>query len=60
MGIILLIFAVIFGPPLLLLSIGLSKRKTSPDSAKACYIIAVVYLIIAGGICASILVNIKL
>jgi hypothetical protein len=55
MFIILLILAVMFGPPLILLIIGLNKRAQRPDSAKVFYILAVVYLLIGGGICASIL-----
>ena len=54
-GIFAIIFGIMFGPPLILLLIGLSRRKTNPDTAKKFYIAAVVYLIVSGGICASLM-----
>jgi hypothetical protein len=55
MIIILLILAVMFGPPILFLSMGIRRRKINPDSAKMFYILTVVYLIVAGGVCYSLL-----
>ena len=58
MGILIifaLIIGVMLGPPILFLIVGLRKRNTSPDSAKMYYTLAVVYLIVAGGTCYSII-----
>ena len=55
MEIIVPIFLIIFGPPILLFSTGLRKSKTNADKAKVYYILAVIYLIVAGGTCATIL-----
>ncbi|HET6540630.1 MAG TPA: hypothetical protein VFG46_09110 [Chryseolinea sp.] len=55
--IIILILAVMFGPPLVFFIIGLNKRNTNKESAKVFYILAVVYLVIGGGICASMLLR---
>jgi hypothetical protein len=51
---------VLFGPTLLLLSIGLAKRSTDPRGAKVFFILAAVYLLISGGICASQMTNFRL
>ena len=53
--IIFIILLVMLGPPIALLIIGLSKRDTEPDRAKRFYIAAVVYVLISGGICASLM-----
>jgi hypothetical protein len=50
-----LILGVMFGPPLLLLIIGLYKRKTKPETAKVLFILAGIYVLIGGGICATLL-----
>jgi len=56
MGIIVLILlALIFGPPIIFASWGFRRRMTKPESSKLFYIIAVVYLLIAGGVCYSML-----
>jgi uncharacterized membrane protein len=57
-GIEILIFAcffVTFGPPIIFFVIGLVKRKTQMNVAKSFFILSAVWLIIGGGICASIL-----
>ena len=59
MGIILLVFAVMFGPPIIFTIIGLDKRKVDADKAKGYYLLAVLYLIVAGGICATMLANLR-
>jgi hypothetical protein len=53
--IIFLVLAVMFGPPLVFLIVGLKKRTSNKESAKVFYILAAVYLVIGGGICASLL-----
>ena len=58
--IFVLIIAVLLGPPLALIFTGLAWRKDKPDRAKLFYILAVVYLIVSGGICASILTNLRI
>jgi hypothetical protein len=55
MGLILIILFLMFGVPALLAMTGFSRRKQNKDSAKVFYILAVVWLIVAGGICATIL-----
>ena len=55
--IIMLILAVMFGPPIVFVIIGLKKRTSNIESAKVFFILAAVYLLIGGGICASILVS---
>ena len=56
--IFVLIIGVLLGPPLALIFTGLAWRKDKPERAKVFYILAVVYLIVSGGICATILNNI--
>lgn len=56
-GLIILILGVMFGPPFLLVVIGISKRNENPDTAKKLYIFAAVYVLISCGICASILMG---
>lgn len=56
-AIIALVLLVMFGPPLLLAIIGLSRRKTSRQAAKVLFILAAVWLIVGGGICATILTS---
>ena len=53
--IILIILGVIFGPPLVLLLIGINIRKENPKTTKILFIIAVAYVLIGGGICATLL-----
>ena len=53
---IAIMYAALIGPPLIFLIIGLSKRKSNPVKAKPFFILAVVYLLIGGGICASLLI----
>ena len=52
---IALILVVMFGPPVAFFIIGLVKRKSNPEAAKIFYIVAIVYLLVGGGICASML-----
>jgi hypothetical protein len=51
--IILLVLAVIFGPPLVLVVIGLYQRKHNPSRSKTFFILAALYLLVGGGICAT-------
>lgn len=52
---IFLCFAFTFGPPLLCLIIGLAKHNKDRAIAKVLYIVGALWLIIGGGICASIM-----
>jgi hypothetical protein len=54
-GIILIILGIMFGPPFLLVVIGISKRNENPDTAKKLYICAAVYVLVSCGICASMM-----
>jgi hypothetical protein len=53
---IMLALLVMFGPPILFTIIGLLKGASNKDAAKIFYIIAVGWLIIACGICASMMI----
>jgi len=57
-GIGTLIFTILgvwFGPPLILTIIGISRFRENRKLAKILFIIAVIYVLIGAGICASIL-----
>ena len=56
-AIIALILFVMFGPPLVLVILGLSRQKTNTQAAKVFYILAAVWLIVGGGTCATILMS---
>ena len=51
----LMFFSVWFGPPAIFAIIGLVKRKSDPAAAKGFFIFAVVWVLIGGGICLSLL-----
>ncbi|UNY99750.1 hypothetical protein MQE36_05240 [Zhouia spongiae] len=55
-GLFVLIFLVMFGPPVMLTLIGIILRKNK-KAAKVFYILAVTYLIIGLGLCASIMIG---
>lgn len=52
---ILACFLVTFGPPLVFLILGFVKRKTQKDISTLFFILGAMWLIVGGGICASIL-----
>ena len=52
---IFLIVLVMIGPPIVFTIIGFVMRNSNKQAAKIFYILAVGWLIIAGGICASIM-----
>jgi hypothetical protein len=52
---IFLILLVMFGPPLLFTIIGFVMRNSNKQAAKIFFILAAGWLIIGGGICASIM-----
>jgi hypothetical protein len=55
-GILIVIsFLFTFGVPLLFLIIGLTKRKHDKKTSNLFFIMGTVWLVIGGGICASIL-----
>ena len=55
--IILLIILVMFGPPVLFAIIGFVQRTSNKRVAQIFFILAAVWLIVGGGICASMLVS---
>lgn len=55
-GLIVIILAIMFGPPLLLFFIGYALRKTNEKAKKVFYILAIVYLILGLGICGSMMI----
>jgi len=52
---IALILGIMFGPPLLFFIIGFNKRTSDKNTSKVFFILGVVWLVVGGGICASIL-----
>lgn len=55
-GILIFIcFAITFGPPIILFAVGLSKRKNDTNTSNLFFILAALWLLVGGGICASIL-----
>lgn len=54
-GLLAIIIAIMIGPSLLLLIIGLAIRKNKSKTAKVLFILAVLYLIISFGICGSMM-----
>jgi len=53
---IVFFLAVFIVPPIVLIMVGRSqKRRGNPEKAKIFYILSVVYLLIAGGTCYTIL-----
>ncbi len=52
---ILLIYLILHSPAIILLIIGLFKLNREPERAKKLLLIALIYFIIGGGICSSIL-----
>ncbi len=56
-GIVYLFLAIMLGPPILLASIGIAYYKKKPNLSKILFILAVLYLLIGGGICGSLLMS---
>ena len=54
-GIVVLIGAIMLGPPIFLSIIGVLFQKKNKKVAKAFYILAVIYLIVSLGICGSLI-----
>jgi hypothetical protein len=52
---IMLCYLVTFGPPVLFLIIGLAIRSRNKNTAKILFILATVWFVIGGGICASVM-----
>ncbi|AUP79501.1 hypothetical protein [Flavivirga eckloniae] len=56
LGIFLLVLAIMFLPPLILLIIGLAIRAKNRKTSKILMILAAVYLLISLGICGSMMI----
>ena len=55
-GAILLILLIMFGPPLILLIVGISLRtKEKKKAAKVLFILSALYLLISLGVCGSMM-----
>jgi len=52
---IFICFGITFGPPVLFIILGIVKRRKSPAASKTFFILGVLWLIVGGGICASML-----
>jgi hypothetical protein len=52
---IMLILGIMFGPPVVFFIVGLKKRSTNREASTVFFILGVAWLVIGGGICASIL-----
>lgn len=52
-----LILLVMFGPPLLFLILGFVKMKTNKSASKVFFILCFAWVIIGGGICASMIMS---
>ncbi|GAA0890439.1 hypothetical protein GCM10009122_01170 [Fulvivirga kasyanovii] len=55
LGLMIMILVIIFGPPLLFLILGIVFRKKDAKRAKVFFILSGVYLLIAGGICGTLM-----
>lgn len=58
-GLIIFTLGVWFGPPLILTVIGISRFRENRKLAKTLFIMAVIYVLIGAGICASALTGLK-
>jgi hypothetical protein len=52
---ILLYLGVVFGLPIVFVVRGVRRRKTDPNTAMFYYILAVVYVLVSGGICVTMM-----
>jgi hypothetical protein len=55
MGMFFVLYIIFHSPAIIMLIIGLNKRKSDPDKSSVLLIIAGIYFVIGGGICASML-----
>ena len=55
LGIILIYLLIWLSPALILIIVGLTRRKENPELAGWLFIIAVIYLIVSFGMCASMM-----
>lgn len=56
-GLVTLIFAIMFGPAILLAIIGFVLNKKNKKAAKILFILAGVYLLISLGICGTLMMG---
>ncbi len=56
LGVFLLVLAIMFLPPLILLIIGLVIRAKNRKTSKILIILSVVYLLISLGVCGSMMI----
>lgn len=56
-GLIYLIVAIMFGPAVVLTTIGLIFRKKHKKAAKVLFILAAIYVLISLGVCGSLIAS---
>lgn len=56
-GLVILIFAIMFGPAIILAIIGFVLNKKNKKAAKILFILAAVYLLISLGICGTLMMG---
>lgn len=54
-SLIFLILLVMFGPPVLFIILGAVKRTSNKETSRIFFVLAAVWLLVGGGICASIM-----
>ncbi len=54
-SLIVVIYLICHSPAIIMLIIGLRRRKTRPESAQKLFIAAGIYFLIGGGICGALL-----
>ena len=53
---VIIMYLIFHLPAILMLIVGLSKRKKNPEKGKGWLIIAGIYFLIGGGICGALLI----
>lgn len=52
---VLFLFGITFVPPIIFFIVGFVRRKTNKQAANVSFILGAIWLIIGGGICATIM-----
>lgn len=52
---IILVYLVLHSPAIILLIVGMAKRKNNPETAKKLFIAAGIYFLIGAGVCGAIM-----
>ena len=54
-GFVIMVYLVLHLPAIIMLIIGLARRKTKPKSSKTLIYIAIAYFIVGAGVCGSLM-----